>query len=508
MSLKTLRKQYDTKILACREELRQLKEARNKDCSATRDLSLEILAAIFRYAIRPYTKRRSPRAMIISHVCRCWRKVALDEPRLWGNLDGLSVRWTHKCLKRSKGSPLRIWHVDEYERPSRSDTDSPYARGKNLDSVPEDSEYADYSPEEICGMYRDFDPSEKTKDILFKHSARLEQLHIDSCQTDTIARLNQPTPHLSLLTVFGTCEFPPDFLGGVAPAGLHTVKMYRCSLSLGDWSQNIHHLRLSRCRLDGDVFAALSAMTHLEDLRISFHKDPVAPFAEDKSYLLPNLHTATFSLRAGHQLIVNTFPRISAPNLKQLVMTWPPRFEDEVLASRATHIFKALSPEAINWVSSKFDKSKHRLEFKGDGSSIIFHNFQPKSLSSFLKLSSIEDSCVRTLHLEHLPALRELISSGDSAGSEALACPALRVLRLQSMTLNDGEVTKVSKKQRKKGQVLPPDNTPVGPSTFTRLEGWLASRRNVSQLEKLDIIDCRGLPSEWLVSLRKILPVD
>lgn len=66
-------------------------------------------------------------------------------------------------------------------------------------------------------MYRDFDPSEKTKDILFKHCIRLEQLHIDSCETDTIARLNQPTPYLSLLTIFWTCQLPPTSLEVLHP---------------------------------------------------------------------------------------------------------------------------------------------------------------------------------------------------------------------------------------------------------------------------------------------------
>ncbi|KII86792.1 hypothetical protein PLICRDRAFT_177530 [Plicaturopsis crispa FD-325 SS-3] len=92
-----------------------LKDRRNKRAPIHR-LPAEILSSIFiwyrdmcsGYAYWPLWTR-------VSHVCRHWRDVALDSPRLWSHIVSWdSPEWTHECLLRSKNAPLRITLDDAY----------------------------------------------------------------------------------------------------------------------------------------------------------------------------------------------------------------------------------------------------------------------------------------------------------------------------------------------------------------------------------------------------------
>ncbi|KAI0263194.1 hypothetical protein BC834DRAFT_320865 [Gloeopeniophorella convolvens] len=74
----------------------------------------ELLARIFSLLTLehpPFKDRKQNLGwIVVTHVCRHWRQVALDDASLWGKLDGFqpSSRWITEMVVRSKGAPLDI----------------------------------------------------------------------------------------------------------------------------------------------------------------------------------------------------------------------------------------------------------------------------------------------------------------------------------------------------------------------------------------------------------------
>lgn len=54
-----------------------------------------------------------PSCVILTHVCRYWREVALNISALWTNLNLLSLKCTQEMLARSKEAPLKVFAVLE-----------------------------------------------------------------------------------------------------------------------------------------------------------------------------------------------------------------------------------------------------------------------------------------------------------------------------------------------------------------------------------------------------------
>ncbi|KAI0284063.1 hypothetical protein BC826DRAFT_170889 [Russula brevipes] len=71
----------------------------------------EVLARIFHLvAGSPWQKQESLRWISVTHVCRHWRQVALDDSSLWAKISGrmASTTWISEMLARARNAPLAI----------------------------------------------------------------------------------------------------------------------------------------------------------------------------------------------------------------------------------------------------------------------------------------------------------------------------------------------------------------------------------------------------------------
>ncbi|KAG6844779.1 hypothetical protein H0H87_003897 [Tephrocybe sp. NHM501043] len=98
----------DREMQRLEDSIRLLKSRRNVLAPISR-LPPEMLAKIFAFRVADSIESTNPLEWIrVSHVSRYWRAVALDCPRLWGNLVFSRPRWSEEMLKRSKMAGLVV----------------------------------------------------------------------------------------------------------------------------------------------------------------------------------------------------------------------------------------------------------------------------------------------------------------------------------------------------------------------------------------------------------------
>ncbi|KAI0284067.1 hypothetical protein BC826DRAFT_894091, partial [Russula brevipes] len=73
----------------------------------------EVLARIFHLvAVLPWHKLESLKWISVTHVCRHWRQVALDDSSLWARISGwmpvARITWVSEMLARARNAPLSI----------------------------------------------------------------------------------------------------------------------------------------------------------------------------------------------------------------------------------------------------------------------------------------------------------------------------------------------------------------------------------------------------------------
>jgi hypothetical protein len=104
----------DNEALA--ESMRVLRSRRNSLAPISR-IPPEILATIFGHIVENKTSRKyqkRPACLIVTHICRHWREVALECPSLWAFISWNSARWVGICLERSKKAPLVFLNTVKY----------------------------------------------------------------------------------------------------------------------------------------------------------------------------------------------------------------------------------------------------------------------------------------------------------------------------------------------------------------------------------------------------------
>ncbi|RDB16623.1 hypothetical protein Hypma_002868 [Hypsizygus marmoreus] len=97
-------------IEAFEEVIREWREHRNTLSSIAR-LPPEILSHVFKCvadALMAIAGYRKLRWILVSHVCRHWRRVALECPSLWTNIPISHPHWAKEMLVRSHMAPLTI----------------------------------------------------------------------------------------------------------------------------------------------------------------------------------------------------------------------------------------------------------------------------------------------------------------------------------------------------------------------------------------------------------------
>ncbi|KAG1739492.1 uncharacterized protein EDB91DRAFT_1202856 [Suillus paluster] len=123
------RTQIDKDTAALLESVRVLRSRRN-DLARISCLPPEILATVFKYiadeeVLKSYpghTPENTPRycapaCLIVTHVCRHWRQVALDFPALWASINCASARWLPMMLERSKNDALVVTYSAQALQP-------------------------------------------------------------------------------------------------------------------------------------------------------------------------------------------------------------------------------------------------------------------------------------------------------------------------------------------------------------------------------------------------------
>ncbi|KAL4255126.1 hypothetical protein AB1N83_013242 [Pleurotus pulmonarius] len=171
---------YDRKIDTHFAEIRLLREQRNVNCSKTKNLPSEILLMIFgllEFEFRGY-RHSHLEWYAVTHVCRTWRDAALHKPTLWIDFTEPHPRWARELFARSREAPLIL-------RLCRQSATS-------LDFI---------------------------LNHIVEHPERIKTLAVSSKASFKAQILNKPAPYLETLKFVPSAhvDFPPDFLGGVAP---------------------------------------------------------------------------------------------------------------------------------------------------------------------------------------------------------------------------------------------------------------------------------------------------
>ncbi|KAG1720382.1 hypothetical protein EDB19DRAFT_1777610, partial [Suillus lakei] len=105
--------EIDDELVALQERMRSLWTHRNS-LSPVSSIPPEILGAIFVHHVQQTQLLHAPDApavlswLIIGHVCRYWREVALGTPELWATPFLNSSQATEEMLMRSKMTPLKL----------------------------------------------------------------------------------------------------------------------------------------------------------------------------------------------------------------------------------------------------------------------------------------------------------------------------------------------------------------------------------------------------------------
>ena len=103
----------DNELAALAESMRTLRSRRNSFARIS-CLPSEILATVFRHIVEDelslhhYRTSQRPPGLVVTHVCRHWRRVALEYPSLWAFIIRLSARWIGIMLERSKKAALVV----------------------------------------------------------------------------------------------------------------------------------------------------------------------------------------------------------------------------------------------------------------------------------------------------------------------------------------------------------------------------------------------------------------
>ncbi|KAG9223478.1 hypothetical protein PLEOSDRAFT_1101198 [Pleurotus ostreatus PC15] len=105
----------DKEIAAHKSAIRDLRTLRNTHAGISK-LPIEVLSDIFLLAKLPYgniyRETRENRGWLnVAGVCRKWREIALNAPRMWDTLDTSKLNtldWAATVIARSKGIPLYV----------------------------------------------------------------------------------------------------------------------------------------------------------------------------------------------------------------------------------------------------------------------------------------------------------------------------------------------------------------------------------------------------------------
>ncbi|KAF9494048.1 hypothetical protein BDN71DRAFT_1014098 [Pleurotus eryngii] len=163
-------------------EIRRLEEYKNTRLLTVSKLPPEVLSMVFEsLALEAtphsyYTCDAYKHLLPATQVCRPWRQVALDSPRIWGCIFGFaSPRIVELFLERAKSAPLYLVAPGYYS-------------------------------------------NEKTLLAVLNHLDRLKEINL-GCKPEWVKRIiSEPTPQLEVITLKNASQSSPDALQFLADA--------------------------------------------------------------------------------------------------------------------------------------------------------------------------------------------------------------------------------------------------------------------------------------------------
>ncbi|KDQ31498.1 hypothetical protein PLEOSDRAFT_1102462 [Pleurotus ostreatus PC15] len=482
---------YDAKINAHFADIRLLREQRNADCSKTRNLPPEILSTIFGILHSEITQYSYQEWIVVTHVCRTWRNIALDDPSLWSDITVVPTNWIPEAFARSKAAPLTLGQGGFYDR------------GKTLDFI-----------------YKH----------VAEHPERIKRLYIHG-EEDFINTLTKPAPFLEHVDISPDMEFPPDFLGGVAPR----LKSVSCqSLPLeATWLANLTRLECFQVHLgavymsnlislelgyDWVALDAAGGVIHCVDIDLLLSALQNMPLLQQLCLTLPrnmsnapsnrsapihhhHLRDITVHLRKPKSAVI--FNHLRVDSIERLEITCPIDFKDTAMIDPVCRFFNMCyhgSNLSYYLLQDGRDLEMHQFVGSIHTPVLLFKCLRPTDLVSVVNLLPRCVPRILAMHRKLPPkfpladcdTIEELqlhiISEYSTSAffefleAPSISYPSLRQLRLEGVSF-------VPKAKR-----IPP------------LKRWISKRKSGTKLELLVLKDC-GLSDKDIASLRKVVTV-
>lgn len=279
-----------------------------------------------------------PFQVLVSHVCRHWREIALESPALWTNLtfsEGAPFTKSQIWLERSKGLPLDIRIdctipdvYDDHPHPhptepsdENSDDEPPRLLGSHGQRYDEDHKDCDHPPPSFS--IKDLDT---ILDLIVPHVAHWRLLEVTASLYDymytLLTRLAQCSgaPLLEVLELYHY-EDTEDY-DTFEPVALNTA-----FLIFNGIAPKLSDVALWGVHLDWEP--SLSFLSGLRDLELAYHAKDVRPSFATFSKILaasPNLRTLSLCLSgpADHVDDDNEWilEPLEIPSLKDLVLCY------------------------------------------------------------------------------------------------------------------------------------------------------------------------------------------
>lgn len=211
----------DSKPDAHLAEPSTLRQQHNVEYSKAGALPPEILSVIF--GILEYECRGAVHSCLlwyaVTHVCRAWRNIALNDPLLWTDFVDPPPKAARELFSRSKAVPLKI-------------------RVGSLSNQADDLSF----------IY----------EHVVEHPERIRSLQIHRNEP-FLNLLTRPAPFLESLLTGADVEFPLHFIGGAAPR--LTSVICRGSLPLeASWLTNLTRLQCQRVYLEAPWLSNLTSL--------------------------------------------------------------------------------------------------------------------------------------------------------------------------------------------------------------------------------------------------------
>ncbi|KAL4261748.1 F-box domain-containing protein [Pleurotus pulmonarius] len=485
---------YDAKIDAHFAEIRLLRSQRNADCSKTKNLPPEILSTIFGMLHRDIAQHSYQKWIGVTHVCRTWRNTALDDPSLWSNITVVPSKWIPEAFARSKAAPLDLRQGGYYDA------------GDKLDFI---------------------------FDHVAEHPERIKRLHFHGEPAAFINSLTKPAPFLEHVSTTGDVDFPPDFLGGIAPR----LKSVSCGGSLpleATWLANLTRLECQRVHLGAAylsnlislelrynwdaldaaggvvphinidlLLSALQNMPLLQRLSLSLPTNfSDAPSNRSTPIHLHHLRDICVSLPRPKMAFI--FNHLRVDSIERLETSWPLYFKDTDMIEPVCRFFN----ECYHGSNlSYLLQESHALEmhrFVGSTPAhtpvLLFRSFRPTDLAIVVNMLPL---CVPRIFatdkelpfkspfpladcdtIEELHVISKYSTSTvlEFSDEPSIPYPSLRQLHLERVSF-------VPKAKR-----IPP------------LKRWISKRKSGTKIELLVLKNC-GLSDKDIASLQKVVTV-